>query len=215
MNASASTAAGERLKSRPPLAEMLELTDKRRKGFEFMIAHLRGCKQPVIVETGCARWEGNYAGDGQSTLIFDAVAEELDGSVLSADIDPEAVALAQSQVGPRTTVHCGDSVTWLARLRTKADLLYLDSFDFEFLDPWPSSAHHMQELAAAMHMLKPGSLVAVDDNFRTPAGVIGKGMVVGQFFERIGVQLVFDGYQRVWRMPKPAGKPSAARAPAG
>lgn len=211
MNVSA-PAAGERLKARPPLPEMLALTGKRRKGFEFMIANLQQCTQPVIVETGCARIESNYEGDGQSTLIFDAVAEELDGTVFSADINPEAVALAQSQVGPRTTVHCGDSVTWLTRLRTKADLLYLDSFDFEFLNPWPSSAHHMQELAAAMHMLKPGSLVAVDDNFRTPTGVVGKGMVVGQFFERIGVPMVFDGYQRIWRFPKPSGKPSAPAA---
>jgi hypothetical protein len=200
MNVKTGDDVGKR-RTPPPLAEMLALTGKRKAGFEFMIRHLRQCTRPVIVETGCARWEGNYEGDGQSTLIFDAVAEELDGTVLSADIDPDAVNLARSQVGPRTKVHCGDSVRWLARLKHKADLLYLDSFDFDFLNPWPSMAHHMQELAASFHLLRPGCLVAVDDNFNLPQGTIGKGMVVDQFFQRIGVPLVFEGYQRIWQIP--------------
>jgi hypothetical protein len=187
--------------ARPPLAQMLKLTGKRQAGFEFMIRHLQGCAKPVIVETGCARIKGNFEGDGQSTLIFDAIAGTVDGTVLSVDINPEAVRIAQAQVGSRTKVHCGDSVTWLARLRGKVDLLYLDSFDFDFLNPWPSMAHHMQELTASLHLLKPGALIAVDDNFASPQGVIGKGMVVEQFFRRTRVPMVFDEYQRIWKIP--------------
>lgn len=186
---------------RPPLPEMLRLTGQRQRGFKFMIAHLRACEKPVIVETGCARIEDNFKGDGQSTLIFDAVAEELNGSVHSVDIDPNSVRMALSKVGPRTKVHCGDSVAWLGRAKGKADLLYLDSFDFDENDPWPSMSHHMQELAAAMHLLKPGSLVAVDDNFRSPEGLTGKGVIVSEFFERVGIPLVLDDYQRIWKIP--------------
>jgi hypothetical protein len=204
MNSTVEAGPGARLKARPPLPEMLKRTGKRKRGFEFMIAHLQLCNKPAMVETGCARWEGNYEGDGQSTLIFDAVADRFDGTVRSVDIDPEAVRLAQSQVGPRTTVHCADSVTWLARLKGKADVLYLDSFDFDFLNPWPSMAHHMQELAASGHLLKPGCLVAVDDNFASPQGIIGKGVIIDQFFQRIGVPLVFEGYQRIWQIPRRA-----------
>lgn len=180
---------------------MIALTNVRRKGFEFMVRHLRQCRQPRIVETGCARREADFGGDGSATLIFDAIAEELDGSVFSVDIDPNAVASARRQVGPRTTVHCEDSVTWLAGAKRKVDLLYLDSFDFELMNPWPSMAHHMQEIAAGFHLLKPGALVAVDDNFSSPFGPIGKGAIVDQFFGRVGIPLVFEGHQRIWRVP--------------
>lgn len=207
MNVKTAVGAGERRRARPPLGEMLALTGKRKAGFEFMIRHLRQCRRPVIVETGCARVEGNYEGDGQSTLIFDAIADELEGAVFSADIDQKAVEIARSQVGPRTKIHCGDSVRWLARLKGQAHLIYLDSFDFDYLNPWPSMAHHMQELAASFHLLRPGCLVAVDDNFRLPLGLIGKGMIVGDFFDRIGVPLVFDDYQRIWQIP--AARPRA------
>jgi predicted O-methyltransferase YrrM len=180
---------------------MVAQTGHRREGFEFMLEHLRQCRQPRIVETGCAPSEGNFTGDGCSTLLFDAIAEELDGSVFSVDINPDAVAVARRQVGPRTTVHCGDSVTWLGGARRQVDLLYLDSYDFEPMNPWPSMAHHMQELAAGFHLLKPGSLVAVDDNYQSPFGLIGKGGVVAEYFERVGIPLVFEGYQCIWRIP--------------
>ncbi len=201
MNAKVTSGSTKTPHSRPTLTEMVALTGTRARGFEFMLEHLRQCSRPRIVETGCARSEGNFIGDGCSTLIFDSIADELDGSVFSVDINPEAVAVARRQVGPRTTVHCGDSVAWLGSARRKVDLLYLDSYDFELMNPWPSMAHHMQELAAGYHLLKPGSLVAVDDNYQSPFGLIGKGGIVSQYFERIGVPQVFEGYQCIWRIP--------------
>jgi len=201
MQAKTKSGTGKHSGTKPTLPEMIALTGIRREGFEFMLRYLRQCQQPRIIETGCARKEADFSGDGASTLIFDAIAEELNGSVLSVDINPEAVAEAQHQVGPRTTVHCGDSVAWLARARRKVDLLYLDSFDFELATLWASMSHHMQELAAGFHLLKPGALVAVDDNVTSLFGSIGKGAVVGQFFARIGIPQVFDGYQRIWQVP--------------
>jgi len=202
MTSDAQSAGPSQRRPRPPLAEMLRLTGKRQQGFEFMIAHLRTCDKPVIVETGCARIENNYEGDGQSTLIFDAVAEEVNGTVFSVDTDSDAVRLARSQVGPRTKVYCRDSVIFLGVARGKADLLYLDSYDFDAANPWPSMSHHMQELAAALHLLKPGSMVGVDDNFHSPEGLTGKGVIVSEFFERMRIPLLFDDYQRVWQIPR-------------
>ena len=186
------------------LDEMLSRTGKREEGFRFMIAHLRSCERPLIIETGCAREEANFEGDGMSTLIFDSVAADCRGRVLSVDIDPDHVAFARARVGRRTAIACADSVGWIAGLKVRPDLLYLDSLDFVATDPWPSSVHHMYELAAALPLLRGGSLVAVDDNFPTLAGVVGKGRCVAEFFARIGVPMVYDGYQRIWRMRSPA-----------
>ena len=61
------------------LSEMLDRTDKRQPGFNIMIEHLRSCKYPLIVETGVSRQENNFSGDGMSTLIWDAVANETSG----------------------------------------------------------------------------------------------------------------------------------------
>lgn len=179
---------------------MLALTGKRRQGFEYMIAHLRSRRQPLVIETGCARTEMNFEGDGMSTLIFDRVVAECAGRLMSVDIDPRHVAFARARVGGRTTIDCADSVGWIASLGVRPDLLYLDSFDFVTADPWPSSVHHMYELAAALRMLPNGSLVAVDDNFVTPGGIIGKGRCVGEYFERTGVPMVYEGYQRIWQI---------------
>ena len=53
------------------IIDMLNLTGKRRPSFEIMLNHLSTKNCPLIVETGCARIEDNFNGDGMSTLIFD------------------------------------------------------------------------------------------------------------------------------------------------
>ena len=103
-------------------------------------------------------------------------------------------------------MHCSDSVEflWQANLNLTlenhyVDLLYLDSFDYESSDPWPSAAHHMKELAAIISRLRPGSLVAVDDNFIVNGQRQGKGAYVYDFMNSIGKTLLHDGYQLIWR----------------
>jgi hypothetical protein len=84
----------------------------------------------------------NWAGDGQSTILFDRYACFHPGSaVFSVDRDPEAAALCRSLVGDRVHVHAGDSLAYLKSLAARpppalefADLLYLDSLD---VDPLP------------------------------------------------------------------------------
>jgi hypothetical protein len=38
-------------------------------GFDLIFKYLRKIKNPIIVETGCARTNDNYGGDGQSSLL--------------------------------------------------------------------------------------------------------------------------------------------------
>ena len=77
-----------------------------------------------------------------------------------------------------------------------ADLLYLDSFDVDFENPLPAAAHHLSELMAALNLLAPGSLVAVDDNRDDQ----GKGSEVAWFLAEHGAVEIVRGYVRVWRI---------------
>lgn len=57
----------------------------------------------------------------------------------------------------------------------------------------------MKELTAIISRLRPGSMIAVDDNFGTGENRTGKGMYVEQFFTAIGKPMAYEGYQLVWR----------------
>ena len=170
----------------------------RADAFDKITAHLQHHDGDVtIVETGCVRQEGNWAGDGQSTLVWDAFANFHGGRVYSVDLDVKAAALANSLTSPLTTVEANDSVSYLlhlAGLGIVADLLYLDSYDIDWAEPTPSMEHHEKELDAAWPMLRPGSLVAVDDNRPD----VGKGYLVGLVAQREGWTVLADDYVRAW-----------------
>jgi hypothetical protein len=170
----------------------------RAEAFDAITAQLESLGRPVtIVETGCLRQEGNWAGDGQSTLVWDKFVNYAGGTVLSVDLDPHAAALANSLTSDLTRVESNDSVAWLlhsAAVGLQVDFLYLDSYDIDWANPEPSMKHHEKELVAARPMLRPGTIVAVDDN--TPTA--GKGYLVGVTAEREGWHVLADGYVRAW-----------------
>jgi hypothetical protein len=195
--------------------------DTFRATFEFLLR-----KKPrghLILETGCAREAENFEGDGQSTFMFDRFAEAHGGDVFTVDISEVACEYARSVVGPRTRVHCEDSVPFLRRKGEELlmegrgiDLLYLDSFDFDPANPSPSALHHLKELCAISPALGPDTLVVVDDSFHQlrgfrsgpenfvlleDQGIAGKALYVAQYFQQIGVPLLFDGYQCGWLVP--------------
>lgn len=171
---------------------------RRAEPFHAITEYLESLNCPVtIVETGCLRQEGNWGGDGQSTIVWDRFVQHVGGKVYSVDLDPHAAALAHSVTSEQTTVESNDSVAWLmhmAPLGLVADLLYLDSYDIDWENPNPSMEHHLAELAAAEPMLRPGSVVAVDDN--QPG--VGKGYLVGENAERYDWEVLHDGYVRAW-----------------
>jgi hypothetical protein len=192
--------------------------DTFRATFDYLLRRRPGGH--LIVETGCARQTDNWEGDGQSTYMFDRLAEAGGGEVWTVDIDPAACAYARTLVGQRTRVVREDSVPFLQRtgreLRAtgrQIDLLYLDSFDWDAANPVPSAVHHLKELCAIAPALTPGTLVVVDDSFHAlrgcragpdnfvlleDQGIAGKAMYVAQYFRQIGVPLAFDGYQCGW-----------------
>jgi hypothetical protein len=196
------------------LREMLSKLDKRGISFAIMLDHLSAIKNPTIIETGCARKENNFDGDGMSTLIFDEYIKQYGGEFYSVDINPDNVKFVKERCA-NTFSYCSDSVKFLNNINDQfakqnrfVDLLYLDSFDLDIDNPHPSSLHHMFELAAIMPSLKKGTMIVVDDNIdgfiegtEPPQAVtIGKGDYVDQYFKLLGIEKVFKGYQWVWKI---------------
>jgi len=192
-------------------AEFAPLLGKRKEGFRIMLESLErrqlaGAPVPLIVETGSMRFHGNWEGDGQSTYLWSTFAKLYHSEIHTVDIAPEAADLVRKVCGDRVQAHTGDSVAFLYELASapipkKIDILYLDSFDFDPADPFPSAFHHIKELIAVRPCLGKGSIVAIDDNLLLPDGsYTGKGYLAMQWFDHLGIKCLHQGYQYIWQM---------------
>lgn len=153
-----------------------------------------------IVETGCMRVDytsENARNDGSSTLLFDEFVVHHGGEVIACELRKEHAECAAKHCSERTIIMVGDAVNALRKITEPCDLLYLDSFDLEWQNPHPSALHHLHEMASASPLLKPGSLVLLDDC--GPDG--GKGLYVSNWLHRIGATPVLRHYQYLWEMP--------------
>ena len=170
----------------------------RWEAFQLIARELSTLYRPVtIIETGCVRKEGNWMGDGQSTLIWNWIAKKTFGRSFSVDIDPDAVKIAQS-LAPHVKVECSDSIKWLQDSWEvkRADLIFLDSYDFD--GSYRSSLHHIGELAVCYERLPSGCMIAVDD---CHSGDAGKHVMVAKFFEMLDIPPIHQGYITIWRKP--------------
>lgn len=177
----------------------------RRDTFRNMIEHFEiaaslGLTQ--LIETGTARVRGNWQGDGQSTLVWDWLASELDGiQVLSIDRDQRAVDVADEQT-EHVSFQVGNSLEVLPAIDLaviqKVGLLYLDSLDFEWGQPATAAQHTLGELLKVWEHLPSGCMIAVDDCHSPYAG---KHTAVAAFMSGNGIAPAFAGYQMAWIKP--------------
>jgi len=172
--------------------------------FKQIFNYLDEFEDPFIIETGTYREENNYTGDGCSTLLFDNYLScRTVGELVSIDIDPAACKLAEENVTYTDSyIICSDSVEFLGEHASKEEvsLLYLDSFNItDWNNDWAPAAHHLKELFAAKNLIVPGTLIVVDDNIKTPDGKrLGKGRLIYELMDALGIEPVFDEYQIGW-----------------
>jgi predicted O-methyltransferase YrrM len=170
--------------------------DKRETTFRlcFEILEHRGAK--ILVETGTARNGGwNCHGDGCSTLLFAAWANDHEASLFSVDIDPGAInesKAAVSQINPHVQFATQDSISFLRDFDQQIDFLYLDSYDFEPSNPHPSQLHHLNEIEAAYPHLHENTVIMIDD-CDLPYG--GKGKLAIEFLKAHGWEVLITNYQ--------------------
>ncbi|HEY4370632.1 MAG TPA: class I SAM-dependent methyltransferase [Burkholderiales bacterium] len=181
----------------------------RTDGFRIMFRELeaRLARRPgpaLIVETGSLRTPGEWL-DGQSTLLWAEFAKVHPCEIHTVDLNPDAAVTVRQTCGDAVHAHTGDSVAFLHRMACapqprQIDLLYLDSFDLDKEDPFPSAFHHMKELTSARPCIGPGTIIAVDDNLVLPDGQYGgKGYLVMQWFRHLEIECLHSGYQWIWR----------------
>ncbi len=179
--------------------EIKQKLGARKESFDQIFDHLIDLEHPpVIIETGTYREQDNYTGDGCSTLLFDNFVDCFGGALYSVDIDPKACELARSAVKHAEIIE-SDSVEFLGTLWGDCDLLYLDSYNIEnWMDDWAPSAHHLKELFAAKNVIKPGTLIVVDDNIMHQGKRMGKGRLIYELMDSLGIEPLFDSYQVGW-----------------
>lgn len=177
----------------------------RAAGFELMFDLLLAQSLPSydIVETGTCRNPGNWK-DGQSAVLFADFVNYHGGRVRSVDIDRDAVDRARAHISnPQFEVTCADSVAWLGSL-TDLDqvvLYYLDSYDVKWQDDAASAEHHLREFQVIEPYLRPGAVVAIDDNarFLNSDQRTGKGRRIVQYLESRNKLPVYDQYQIIFQ----------------
>lgn len=141
-----------------------ESDHRTRKGLEIALNSSKSLN--VIVETGTSAWGCD------SSRLFDSVVRFTGGTLYSVDIRPEASQWLKLQTFGDSHFFVDDSVKYLKNtlpsliLSQKIDLVYLDSFDLDILNPEPSERHHLQEFLHVLKFLQVGSVVVIDD---TPA----------------------------------------------
>jgi hypothetical protein len=175
----------------------------RAEGFATLFRHLaQRSAQPLILETGSMRIPGNWQGDGQSTFMFDTLVRTTGGLLFSIDTTLESIETARRACSSATNLLLGDSVATLQHLsrliRRPADLLYLDSYDLDAKNPMPSAIHHALEMMAANTLVGPDTLICVDD-YCVDSQVGGKGLLLDRYFSRVRAEVLYSGYQRIWR----------------
>lgn len=132
----------------------------------FQEIEAKGCPPLIILETGTA-----YAGT-KSTYLFDAYVHTYGGTFWSVDISEETCQEARKNTGQNTHIICDDSVhfleTWVKEhTGQQADIVYLDSFDLDWNDPFPSGNHGLKEYKAILPALQKDSLLLIDDTPKT------------------------------------------------
>jgi hypothetical protein len=195
----------------------------RERTFRKIFEYLDAFAGPItIVETGCARLADNWAGDGQSTVLFDKYicGRDRQSECYSVDINPVSVSACKQLVSSRVNVTQDDSVHYLnvlvrkfSQTERRISFLYLDSFDLDKTYWYPSAIHHLKELTAVMRCIDEKTLVVVDDcplnadfvpgegnqiSFVGPAAVGGKGRLVAEYAAAAGARTFFAEYQAGW-----------------
>jgi len=202
----------------------------RQESFRKIFKYLDKLPDPIIiVETGCLRIKDNFNGDGQSTLLFDKYTQFRGNGakVHTVDIDPKSTKVCSEVVSKNVDIATEDSIKYLNKLTNKfysenkeVSFFYLDSFDVDWKSPEQSCQHHLKELVSIKKILKPGTLVVVDDSpiagylqqSKKIEGALdfvafgpvphptisGKGSLIHEYANQTGAKLLFSNYQSGW-----------------
>ena len=133
-----------------------------------------------IIETGASHnWN-----DGMMGLFFAQISQQTGGKMWMVDIDENIISKAK-QIFQNEGITCvefvvDDSVSFLKKFNDKVDLVHLDSWDLDLMNPFPSALHGWREFDAIKDKLTNDTIVIVDDNFLDGTWVDWNHMINGE-----------------------------------
>lgn len=201
----------------------------RASSFAYIFDYLDTFEHPVrIIETGSVCKTDDWSGNGGSTLLFDAYAKYHPGSIVhTIDKDPQVSAACRKLTSEQVKIHTGESITVLKSLADTPpedsetiELLYLDSYPVDYDNVVPGASHTLQEYMAASPLVKPETLVVVDDAPVSFAGfsengafrmastprIGGNGKFIAEYSEKVGGYNCCIGQQSAWKNLKAASR---------
>ena len=117
------------------------------------------------IETGCA--SGGYDNFG---VYLAKYCNDNNGKFSTVDISEDYInrskVLYHDVIGNNSNEYfVNDSVSFLKSYEGKPNLVHLDSYDLDVLNPLPSMLHHWLEFEAIQDKMPSGSILMIDDNF--------------------------------------------------
>lgn len=147
-----------------------------------------------MVETGTIR-QLMDPGDGWSTAVWKAYAEQCDGHVWSCDISEKHMNVCREVTGNSRHVSyiVEDSEKFLKEFDKEIHFLYLDSYDTggDQENVFNACFHQLKEAGAALRRLHPNAIVMMDDiptDFKNGKGELSIPFFLGNGFKIINYQ---------------------------
>jgi hypothetical protein len=173
------------------------ITDKRSKQadslYNVLMNHFEFDKVECI-ETGASQ----NLDDGCFGLYLAKIAQSKGGSYHSVDIYEDIVNKSKiifEKYVPELKVNhsVSDSVKFLEEYDGHPNLVHLDSWDLDLLNPIQSMLHGWLEFVAIKDKMVSGSIILVDDNFLKGTWVDWNVIVDGKYVENYQtIDIIYD-----------------------
>ena len=190
-----------------------QVDHQNRQGLFLALDSLSG-RAATILETGTSA----YGTD--SSRLFDSYVRNFGGNFYTVDINSYPSRRLRFAKSSRAHFFVMDSVQFLGDFskitgEKFADLIYLDSWDVDWSNPFASAEHGRKELIAIKPFLRAGTIIVVDDTpvsmkwipfsdqdvaakFKIEFGVLpGKGAFHKQALEGIEFTVIHHDYNLV------------------
>ena len=128
--------------------------------FKKLFEEMKDFKNPLILESGTSKNNTN------STYIFNEYVRKYGGRFWSIDINKTWVDNHRGNMCPATQIIWDDSIGFFrdwSKKNDKADIIYLDSYDFDFYKPQTSANHGISEYYTLNHVIKKNTLLLIND----------------------------------------------------
>ena len=189
---------------------------QNRQGLFLALDSLSG-EAATIIETGTSA----YGTD--SSRLFDSYVRNFGGNFYSVDINSYPSRRLRFAKSRRAHFFVMDSIQFLDNsskitAHKSADLIYLDSWDVDWSNPFTSAEHGKKELIAIRPFLRTGTIIVVDDTpvsmkwipfsdqgvatkFKIEYGVFpGKGAFYNEALMGIDFTIIYHDYNLVIRI---------------